>query len=135
MIPKIDMSMLEITDSYEEVIDLFRETMYTRIPVYEGDPDNVVGIINIKDLIVKKFDETFDIKNVMSNLEKSIYYECHRLEDEKQRLLMQIEKLNEQIKTKEKMAETETLPHCSQAVHKQHHVNAFLFVCYHLRQS
>ena len=40
-----------------------------------------------------------DIKTVMSNLEKSIYYECHRLEDEKQRLLMQIEKLNEQIKT------------------------------------
>ena len=39
-----------------------------------------------------------DIKTVMSNLEKSIYYECHRLEDEKQRLLMQIEKLNEQIK-------------------------------------
>lgn len=40
-----------------------------------------------------------DIKTVMSNLEKSIYYECHRLEDEKQRLLMQIVKLNEQIKT------------------------------------
>lgn len=40
-----------------------------------------------------------DIKTVMSNLEKSIYYECHRLEDEKQRLLMQIKKLNEQIKT------------------------------------
>ena len=40
-----------------------------------------------------------DIKTVMSNLEKSIYYECHRLEDEKQRLLMQIVKFNEQIKT------------------------------------
>lgn len=40
-----------------------------------------------------------DIKTVMSNLEKSIYYECHRLEDKKQRLLMQIVKLNEQIKT------------------------------------
>lgn len=40
-----------------------------------------------------------DIKTVMSNLKKSIYYECHRLEDEKQRLLMQIVKLNEQIKT------------------------------------
>lgn len=40
-----------------------------------------------------------DIKTVMSNLEKSINYECHRLENEKQRLLMQIEKLNEQIKT------------------------------------
>lgn len=40
-----------------------------------------------------------DIKIVMDNLEKSINYECHRLEDEKQRLLMQIEKFNEQIKT------------------------------------
>ena len=40
-----------------------------------------------------------DIKTVMSNLEKSINYECHRLENEKQRLLMQIVRLNEQIKT------------------------------------
>ena len=40
-----------------------------------------------------------DIKIVMDNLEKSINYECHRLEDEKQRLFVKIEKLNEQIKT------------------------------------
>lgn len=40
-----------------------------------------------------------DIKIVMDNLEKSINYECHRLEDKKQRLHMQIEKFNEQIKT------------------------------------
>ena len=40
-----------------------------------------------------------DIKTVMDNLEKSINYECHRLEDEKKRLLIQIEKINEQIKT------------------------------------
>lgn len=40
-----------------------------------------------------------DIKTVMNNLEKSINYECHRLEDEKQRLIIKIDKLNEQIKT------------------------------------
>ena len=40
-----------------------------------------------------------DIKNALNNLEKSINTECYRLEDEKQRLLMKIEKLNEQIKT------------------------------------
>lgn len=40
-----------------------------------------------------------DIKIVMDNLEKSINCECHRLEDEKQRLFVKIEKLNEQIKT------------------------------------
>lgn len=40
-----------------------------------------------------------DIKTVMNNLEKSINYECCRLEDEKQRLIGKIDKLNEQIKT------------------------------------
>ena len=40
-----------------------------------------------------------DIKNALNNLEKSINTECYRLEVEKQRLLMKIEKLNEQIKT------------------------------------
>lgn len=40
-----------------------------------------------------------DIKTVMNNLEKSINYECCRLEDEKQRLICKIDKLNKQIKT------------------------------------
>ena len=40
-----------------------------------------------------------DIKKVMNNLEKSINYECHRLEAEKQNLIDKIDKLNEQIKT------------------------------------
>ena len=40
-----------------------------------------------------------DIKKVMNNLEKSINYECHRLESEKQNLIDKIDKLNEQIKT------------------------------------
>lgn len=40
-----------------------------------------------------------DIKKVMNNLEKSINYECHRLESEKQNLIGKIDKLNEQIKT------------------------------------
>ena len=39
-----------------------------------------------------------DIKKVINNLEKSINFECHRLEDEKQSLLAKINKLNEQIK-------------------------------------
>ena len=39
-----------------------------------------------------------DIKKVMNNLENSINYECHRFEEEKQRLSIKIDKLNEQIK-------------------------------------
>ena len=45
---------------------LFKSTMYTRIPIYENDSDNVIGILNIKDLIVgDKKDETFNIRDIM----------------------------------------------------------------------
>ena len=40
--------------------------MYTRIPIYENTPDNVIGILNIKDLIVNPANnDTFDIRNIM----------------------------------------------------------------------
>ncbi len=40
--------------------------MYTRIPIYENTPDNVIGILNIKDLIVNPTDnDTFNIRNII----------------------------------------------------------------------
>ena len=66
MIPRIDMTLADVNSSYDEIIDLFRQTMYTRIPIYENSPDNVIGILNIKDLIVTKSDsKTFDIRKIM----------------------------------------------------------------------
>lgn len=51
MIPKIDVTMVDINASYHELLAVFRESMYTRIPVFENDTDNVVGIVNIKDFL------------------------------------------------------------------------------------
>lgn len=65
MIPRIDMSMADVTDSYNDIIALFRETMFTRIPVYEDSPDNIIGILNIKDLIITPIDGIFNIRNIM----------------------------------------------------------------------
>ena len=49
MIPRIDMVAADITTGYDEILVLFRETMYSRIPVYEEEQDNVVGILYHKD--------------------------------------------------------------------------------------
>ena len=49
MIPRIDMVAADITTGYDEILALFRETMYSRIPVYEEEQDNVVGILYHKD--------------------------------------------------------------------------------------
>lgn len=53
MIPKIDISMVSIDATYDEFVEIVKEDKYTRIPVYRDDTDNVVGIINIKDMIIK----------------------------------------------------------------------------------
>lgn len=65
MVPRIDMVMVEVNATYEEVIELFREEHFTRVPVYEDSNDNVIGIINMKDLILRDKDEEFSIRNFL----------------------------------------------------------------------
>lgn len=42
MIPRIDMVSIGLDMGYEEVLNIFKEYMYTRLPVYENDKDNIV---------------------------------------------------------------------------------------------
>ncbi|MCF0186925.1 MAG: HlyC/CorC family transporter, partial [Bacteroidaceae bacterium] len=64
MIPRIDMTMVETDITYNELLSIFKENMYTRIPVCEKDTDEVVGIINMKDLLFVNPSE-FDIKSIL----------------------------------------------------------------------
>ena len=70
MIPRIDMATVSEDAGYEEVLELFAECMYTRLPVFKEDKDNIIGMINIKDFILVKDKEQFKISDIMRN----IYY-------------------------------------------------------------
>ena len=50
MKPRIDVFMININDTPSEIKKKLRFEKYTRVPVYEGNADNIIGIINIKDL-------------------------------------------------------------------------------------
>ncbi len=65
MIPRIDMATVNVDAGYDEVMELFKECMYTRIPVYQEDKDNIIGLINIKDFILVDNKEQFGITNIM----------------------------------------------------------------------
>ena len=65
MVPRIDMTMVDINSSYEELLEIFREFQFTRIPVYEDSTDNVVGILNIKDLLLLDNPDHFSIRDMM----------------------------------------------------------------------
>ena len=53
MVPAINMTCVEDTVSYNDLIDIFRKDQYSRMPVYHESHDNIVGIIWAKDLLVK----------------------------------------------------------------------------------
>ena len=67
MVPRIHMTSLPLTSTYKEVLTTFRASMFTRIPIFDGDPDNIIGIINIKDFILVKDTEKFQIKKILRN--------------------------------------------------------------------
>ena len=52
MVPRVDMCFLKLDATYEEFTELYKEEKFTRIPVYEETRDNVIGILNVKDLIL-----------------------------------------------------------------------------------
>lgn len=52
MTPRTDMEALELTTDLREVISFLRESKHSRVPVYEGTLDQIVGVFYIKDLML-----------------------------------------------------------------------------------
>lgn len=50
MTPRTDIVAIEIDESYEDIIEKISEYSYSRMPVYEDNLDNIVGILNVKDI-------------------------------------------------------------------------------------
>lgn len=65
MVPRVDMVSIDINSTFDEIIDVFEQEKFTRLPVYEESPDNVIGIINVKDLLFCKPSEEFHIRDIM----------------------------------------------------------------------
>lgn len=66
MVPKMDVEFADVNLSYEELIECYSKEKFTRMPVYSESRDNVVGIINLKDLFFYQGSKKdFNIANVM----------------------------------------------------------------------
>ena len=65
MIPRIDMTFAQVDSSYDELIQIFQEDKFTRLPVYEDTTDNVIGILNMKDLLLCRDKDHFSVRDIM----------------------------------------------------------------------
>ena len=80
MIPRIDVTFAELGTTLPELKELLEENKYTRIPVFSETKDNVVGIINVRDLFYYKGDtETLDLSEIMRK--PFFTYEFHKTAD------------------------------------------------------
>lgn len=68
MVPKVDIVSIDINASFDEVVTVFKKEQYTRYPIHDGDSSHVIGLINIKDLLMNDYatnKDKFKIEDIM----------------------------------------------------------------------
>ena len=60
MVPRTDAFMVDIQDDTQTIIESILKQNFSRIPVYDGDKDNVIGLIHTKNLLKAGFTDGFD---------------------------------------------------------------------------
>ena len=73
MTPRTDVFMIDINAPKEEYFDELMSMRYSRIPVFEDDIDNIIGILNIKDFLIKAREEGFDKVDIRSILREPVF--------------------------------------------------------------
>jgi len=73
MTPRTDVFYIDVNDPAEEYLDELMELRYSRIPVYDDDTDNIIGIINIKDYLIKAREMGFENVDLRQILRKPYF--------------------------------------------------------------
>ena len=74
MIPRIEMTCVNVDASYWELKEQFEVHKYTRIPVFEESTDNIIGIINMKDVLFYEDINNFRIRDLMREANFTVEY-------------------------------------------------------------
>lgn len=65
MVPRVHVTFADVESTYNELLDIFREDKFTRLPVYEETTDNVIGTINMKDLLLFDNTKEFHVRDIL----------------------------------------------------------------------
>lgn len=64
--PRVDVTAIDIDDEPEKIHDVIIRERYSRIPVYEDDIDNIIGILHTRDYLEKYIDGSVDLRSMLS---------------------------------------------------------------------
>lgn len=73
MTPLIDMTAVEIHSPYDKIVEVFKDKRFSRVPVFEGRMDNIVGILYLKDLFFYDAEADNEAFNVTSYMKEPYF--------------------------------------------------------------
>ena len=94
MTPRTDVFVIDIEDPPEEYVDDLMKLRYSRIPVCQGETDNIIGILNIKDYLIQAWDKGFESVDIASILRAPYFVPETKNIDA---LLFELQKMKQQI--------------------------------------
>ena len=65
MVPRVHVTFANVDNTYDELIEIYKEDKFTRLPVYEDTTDNIIGMINMKDLLLCTDHEHFTVRDIL----------------------------------------------------------------------
>lgn len=71
MIPRADIGAVEVNDSFQKVLEVFIKEAHSRVPVYENNLDNIIGMVHIKDLVNYQNQKKIEV-DFLRNLKRDI---------------------------------------------------------------
>ena len=94
MTPRTDVFVIDIEDPPEEYLDDLMKLRYSRIPVCQGETDNIIGILNIKDYLIQAWEKGFEAVDIASILRTPYFVPETKNIDA---LLFELQKMKQQI--------------------------------------
>lgn len=94
MTPRTDVFMIDVEDPMEEYFDDLMTLRHSRIPVCRGERDNIIGVLNIKDYLIKARESSYEEVDIQSILRKAYFVPDTKNIDS---LLFELQKSKQQI--------------------------------------
>ncbi|HEM3725221.1 TPA: HlyC/CorC family transporter [Streptococcus suis] len=73
MVPRTDAFMVDIEDDTETIMAAILKQNFSRIPVYDGDKDNIIGLIHTKKILSEAFTNGFDNLNIRRIMQEPLF--------------------------------------------------------------
>ena len=68
MVPRAEIVSIKSNQSVQDIYSIVKNESHSRMPVYEGNLDNVLGFLHVKDLLTTNSDSSFALKNIIRDI-------------------------------------------------------------------